>query len=1331
MAPSNLKLWQWNAFSIHARKAELSRKLAKMTHPPQVICIQETWLTPTSRPFVLPGYDIERKDGGIHAGILTAVRNGVTYSMIEIDCPGAQVTQIKLNGGPVHLINLYVQPRTPFPTDAIRKHIERYKDVKFIILGDMNAYSPTWGADYTDTRGRAIDQILNDYNMVSLNPGVGTHLLTNGTTTPIDVTIASNSIATKCTWNILTDTAGSDHYPIEINVEEIPATEDHSIEKYNIKKADWLTFKHLCGQRLTPATIKHYTDEEDLHTRIMDAIMDICDQTIPKSHPTNRPKTVPYWTDKCQQAIKRRKAALKKSTATGALEDCIDFRKEKAACQRTIREAQTEHWQEYCNTLTDTTKLSGVWRMAKKVAGNNGHRVIPNITLNTQTYETAQEKAELFAETMAKVSSDQQLTKAFRRRRKRMEQRWAEQRQRKESPKNTSEQPAAEGRQQDNNTTRQMGHQGGTPPLPPRTGAIDNLPPKEGQADQHNQEETVIINEPFQLHELKTAIRTSKGGSAPGEDQITYEMVKHMPNSTLTLLLQLYNGLWKQGKLINNWKCAIIIPICKPGQDPHNIDSYRPISLTSVLCKLMERMVTSRLTWFVEKNHHINNIQAGFRRARCTIDQLSRLQDEAHRSISTGGTTQAILLDFSKAFDLLWREGLLHKLRKIGLQGQLYQWIDDFLSHRNIKVRVGATLSPPHKLENGTPQGSIISPLLFILMMSDFPESPDGKTQVSLYADDSAIWRSGKNIKFDNKKLQTHLDIIAKWCRKWGFKINAKKTVYILFSNKKTPANLDITVNNKAIPPAATAKFLGLTFDKRLTWKTHITSLVNSSKTKINLLRNLGGHHWGATKTALLQIYRALIRSSLEYGASLFYTASKYQLSRLDRIQTRCLRISCGAIKTTDLHDLQNECGEPPLELRRQHILLRHFTRVIADAGNPANSCLIPDWRTEWAKFKEHKQPIIARLAIGKDILNIKTQSKMAPDHPPWRIIPTGVDISLAKMIRKKTDDPEDMKRCTTDFIEQYKDGTHIYTDGSKTDDHRTAFGVYIKEAEDGFGARLPNHNTVYAAEICAIMEALRWIKEERPSHLTHKDHYIFSDSLSALQAIEASNVYYTENIITEIHQLNTAISRRGLNVKLIWIPSHVGIQGNEEADRMAKIATTFPADDNIHIPPSRKTAYRAIDNIILKTWQKQYEASSQKTWYKQLEPTVSKQIKYTAKSRLEEITMTRVRFQRCNTRRRLYHLKRTKDDKCTNCPDQKEDLQHFMACPHNRLWDGINIGEPEDQPSAVVGETAEVNANGPTSRSITTADIVMALTNKKEITHRLYVNIAKLGRRM
>ena len=193
----------------------------------------------------------------------------------------------------------------------------------------------------------------------------------------------------------------------------------------------------------------------------------------------------------------------------------------------------------------------------------------------------------------------------------------------------------------------------------------------------------------------------------------------------------------------------------------------------------------------------------------------------------------------------------------------------------------------------------------------------------SIYADDCAAWKVGRNLKQLSKSIQGYLDQIIKWTETWGFKLNTDKSVAVLFTNsKKFQNSINLTIQGKTLKVEKEAKFLGVTYDRQLTWKTHITNIVEKSKKAFQLMRNVAGHNWGASKRALLTIYRALVRSRLDYGAEAFYTASRSQLKRLDEIQSKCLRVCCRAFKTTANNALQQDCGEMPLSVRRKRLLL-------------------------------------------------------------------------------------------------------------------------------------------------------------------------------------------------------------------------------------------------------------------------------------------------------------------------------------------------------------------------------------------------------------------------
>lgn len=218
-------------------------------------------------------------------------------------------------------------------------------------------------------------------------------------------------------------------------------------------------------------------------------------------------------------------------------------------------------------------------------------------------------------------------------------------------------------------------------------------------------------------------------------------MFKNMKQKSKQITLSLLNHIWKKHKIPSSWKHAIICPILKTGKNPTLPLSYRPIALTSHLCKIMERMVNNRLIWILETYKLININQSGFRKNRCTLDQLIRLENEIKKSKLNKETLITVFIDFEKAFDMLWKDAVLLKLKQLNINGNLYGWIKDYLSNRSIQVKADGTLSDIVNIENGTPQGSSISPTLFNLAINDISLCLK-HCQMSQFADDGALWYS-------------------------------------------------------------------------------------------------------------------------------------------------------------------------------------------------------------------------------------------------------------------------------------------------------------------------------------------------------------------------------------------------------------------------------------------------------------------------------------------------------------------------------------------------------------------------------------------------------------
>jgi len=175
----------------------------------------------------------------------------------------------------------------------------------------------------------------------------------------------------------------------------------------------------------------------------------------------------------------------------------------------------------------------------------------------------------------------------------------------------------------------------------------------------------------------------------------------------------------------------------------------------------------------------MNPLQSCFRKQRCPTDHIVKLtKNNKEHSL-------AVFLDFSKAFYMFWKEGLLHKLHSLAVGGNMHRFISDFLTDRIIQVRVGNVLSDKVQMDNGTPQGSIISPMLFIIMINDLPSPTANTAESAIYADDSSAKSSGENLKTINFDIQKHLDRVNKWSNTWGFKLSKAKTTALIFSKSR------------------------------------------------------------------------------------------------------------------------------------------------------------------------------------------------------------------------------------------------------------------------------------------------------------------------------------------------------------------------------------------------------------------------------------------------------------------------------------------------------------------------------------------------------------------
>ena len=415
------------------------------------------------------------------------------------------------------------------------------------------------------------------------------------------------------------------------------------------------------------ATISPDGDNVDvIYRSITGSILSAADQSLPKVSPLRRRVLVPWWTPECREAIRVRNNAYRAFQHSPTDDRFIDYKKARAAARRVIREAKRKSWRDFVSTINRDTPTAEIWNAIKRINGKSCSRPL-YLRVGGILIDDPEVIAEELAKYFASVSADTNFPDVF-----------------------------LEGRAE-----REVD-------IDFSDGAVH------------------AYNAPFSMSEFLYVLGKVRGSSA-GPDGIRYEMVQHLSLQDKSRLLDFFNLIWESQDFPTDWCEAVTIPILKPGKDSREASSYRPIALTNVLCKIMERLVNRRLSTYLEVNNVLHPMQSGFRKGRNTYTNLLALEHDVKGSLCYNDFTAAVFLNIEKAFDMCSRWGILNKLHGVGLRGNLPVFIQNFIKMRVFSVKVGNVLSEAFCQANGVPQGSVLSPTLFLLAINDLlPQPPQG-----------------------------------------------------------------------------------------------------------------------------------------------------------------------------------------------------------------------------------------------------------------------------------------------------------------------------------------------------------------------------------------------------------------------------------------------------------------------------------------------------------------------------------------------------------------------------------------------------------------------------
>ena len=358
--------------------------------------------------------------------------------------------------------------------------------------------------------------------------------------------------------------------------------------------------------------------------------------------------------------------------------------------------------------------------------------------------------------------------------------------------------------------------------------------------------------------DVQKKLKNLNPNKSPGPDKLHSRILKELYSVLDKPLAILFQNTLKKGKLPDEWKHAIVTAIFKKG-DKRKPNNYRPVSLTCIICKIIESIIRDKLMEYMESNNLFSNKQFGFLNGRSTVLQLLTVLDKWTKIIDEGGTIDCVYFDFKKAFDKVPHQRLIHKAEQYGIKGDIINWIKSFLDSRTQQVVINGELSEPKNVTSGIPQGSVLGPLLFVIFINDLPDQV--KSDMFLFADDTKIFRR-ISTKQDEVILQEDINEMVKWADQWQLEFHPDKCVKMSINNKELE-NRTYNMDDVILRNVKQEKDIGVIVDDQLKFEDHMYEKIKKANNMMGLIRRSFIH---LDEEMFLKLYKALVRPHLEYA---------------------------------------------------------------------------------------------------------------------------------------------------------------------------------------------------------------------------------------------------------------------------------------------------------------------------------------------------------------------------------------------------------------------------------------------------------------------------------
>lgn len=806
---------------------------------PDIILINSHGI-PENEPIHIPRYRIHRKNTtNTHTdGTAIAVKHDIPHKILDHFISDMLAIEINTATGKLIIATLYQPPARPYiPIPDFIQLFRRHTPV--YMLADLNANHPTLGYRHSNTAGRQLHNMILNRTLQHIGPHFPTYFSANSSTTP-DI-ILSNYRTHHNTHATPGPLTTSDHTPIIFTISSSPI-QIPTTPRPSYSQAKWEDLKNEVHERINNTLFPEHPTLEEIDREIenwYDTILNATRAHIPMTHHRTIPApTHSYETNiiLIQYTTLRTHAQIHGWTQ----HQYYRYRTLQQRLQEALLREANLHWSTLIkNTAEQYKDPETFWRKIKSLSGGSSppplYLLDPN---NTRKY-SEEEQEGLHREVWEDVFTE-------------------------------------EAEEEDDNNNSELVRED------LRTNADRTTPYHSADNSRLNNIDNPMTEE-ITMEEIKFLIKKIKK-TCPGSSGINKTIMRNLPDTALKRLLDIYNATISAGYYPDKWKQATMRLIPKQGKNQHLACNYRPISLLEVPGKILERIVNRKLREHLEDHdlYHIN--QFGFRQQRGTTHALALATESIAHYKADKGQCQIVLRDITKAFDKVWHLGLKHKILQLGLPTIYEKLLCDFLDDRQARIKVGTYIGEYFNLGCGVPQGSVLSPTLFVIYTRDHPPPITG--QNISYADDitQVVGYPGKSKEMMNLRTQREIKSINDYEARWRIKTNLNKFTPIRLGQQNGEPLL---IEEEPVDFQAAGKSLGLKITR-----TGYTQHIQERR--------------GKAMAALIKLFRfrelpikikshlvkALVLPVLDYPPIPIHTMSITQISKLQKIQNKALRFA-------------------------------------------------------------------------------------------------------------------------------------------------------------------------------------------------------------------------------------------------------------------------------------------------------------------------------------------------------------------------------------------------------------------------------------------------------